>query len=286
LSRDLDEDGAISRYDEILIDFKNYAANRFEWTGLPSGLTSERLETMLLEKGQLMCYKRKGFNTKNGIMILPCYPTNRMTVYGEYDKYNIYGYNGETDIVNLDDGIRIKNNPLCSNNIDNLMKYAKRIDDIEMTQDVNLFQQNVPKIILADEGGRLTAKFLMKAIREFKFVVFGKKTLTSQLSQSDVLDTTAPYLLDKLQDHKNNLVNEVLTYLGINNNSTDKKERLIVDEVNANNDIIAINLDLMFDLRERACKEINEKFNLNMTVKKRRNEDVEIHNDNGGSTEE
>ena len=44
---------------------------------------------------------------------------------------------------------------------------------------------------------------------------------------------------------------------------------MVVDEVNANNEYTSINLDLMFDLRERACKEINEKFGLNITVKKR-----------------
>ena len=44
---------------------------------------------------------------------------------------------------------------------------------------------------------------------------------------------------------------------------------MVVDEVNANNEYTSINLDLMYDLREKACKEINEKFGLNISVKKR-----------------
>ena len=62
---------------------------------------------------------------------------------------------------------------------------------------------------------------------------------------------------------------------------------MVVDEVNANNEYTSINLDLMFDLREKACKEINEKFGLNVTVKKREVEqDGEIHNNSRGDNRE
>lgn len=283
MSRELFEEEGISRYDEILSDFKNLAINRFKWENLPTGLDSETLELMLLEKGQVFCYKLKG----GGIVILPCSPTTDINVYGLYSQYNIMGYNGYTEIVDSDKGIRIKNNPIASNNIDNLTLYAKRIDDIEMTQDVNLFQQNIPKIVLTDENGKLTAKNLIQQLRKFKLVIFGKKSLPSQISASDVLDTTAPYLLDKLQDHKNNLINEVLTYLGINNANTDKRERLITSEVNANNDFININLDLMYDLRKKACDEINEMFKTNISVEKREVEMNDNKNfDTGGNSRE
>ena len=64
-------------------------------------------------------------------------------------------------------------------------------------------------------------------------------------------------------------MNELLTFLGINNSNTDKKERLLVDEVNSNNDFILVNIDHMYDERKRAVEEINKKFNLNITVDKR-----------------
>ena len=139
-----------------------------------------------------------------------------------------------------------------------------------MTQDVNLFQQCMPKLILADEDSKLTAKNIINKIRKFKFVIFGKTTLVNNIKTSDVLDTSSPYILDKLQEQKIDLKNELLTYLGINNNNNiKKKERMIVDEVNANNEYTAINLDLMYDLRKRACDEINKKFGLNIKVEKR-----------------
>lgn len=283
MSREFSEEGSISRYDDIYNDFFNLAITRFQWENLPIGITSEILETMLITRGQVLCFKREN----GGLTILPCDGSGTMDLYGQYNKYNVHGSNGFTDVIEIEKSVRIKNNPLSSNNINNLVAYSKRIDDVEMTQDVNLFQQNIPKIILSEENGRLTAKNLINELRKFKFVIFGKKTLSSQLSKSDVLDTTSPFLLDKLQDHKNNLINEVLTSMSINNNNADKKERQIVDEVNANNELIQINLDLMYDMRIQACKEIKAMFKSNIKVSKREVKvDGQIHNDDNGNDRE
>ena len=58
-----------------------------------------------------------------------------------------------------------------------------------------------------------------------------------------------------------------MTLFGLNNVS-DKKERLIVDEANANNDYINRNVDLLYKNRKIACNEINKKFGLNISVKR------------------
>ena len=271
MSRETFEEGAISRYDYLLNEFTNLAINRFTWENLPYGLTSEQLELLLISKGQLMFFKDK----LNGFLILPCYPTTDINVYGLATEYSVNAENGKyNETVNIDEGVIIKNNPLAVADIPTLEVFAKRIDNVEMTQDVNLFQQCMPKLILADEDSKLTAKSIVDKIRKFKFVIFGKKSIVNNISTSDVLDTSSPYIIDKLQQQKFDLKNELLTYLGINNNNNIKKERMIVDEVNANNEYTSINLDLMFDLREKACKEINEKFGFNIKVKKREVEQV------------
>ena len=274
MSRGYFEDGAISRFNYLLHEFINLAINRFTWENLPQGLTSEQLEFLLIHHGQLMCFNDKYYGT----LILPCMGTSDINVYGLPTEYRVMGENGKYNkTVNIEDGVLIRNNPLGTSDIPTLEIFAKRIDDIEMTQDVNLFQQCIPKVLLADEDSKLTAKNIIDKIRKFKFVIFGKSTLVNNIKTSDVLDTSSPYILDKLQQQKVDLKNELLTYLGINNNNNIKKERMIVDEVNANNEYTAINLDLMFDLRERACKEINEKFGLNIKVEKR-----EVEKTDGG----
>ena len=86
----------------------------------------------------------------------------------------------------------------------------------------------------------------------------------------EVAQLNAPFVADKLQQHKNNLMCELLTLLGLNNTASNnmKKERLLVDEVNVNNDEIKMYLDIELACREYAVKKVNEKFGLNITVEK------------------
>ena len=58
-----------------------------------------------------------------------------------------------------------------------------------------------------------------------------------------------------------------------------------MDEVNANNDFILVNLDHMFDERQKAVEEINKKFGLNITVEKR-GINGDIYNDINGDNKE
>ena len=63
---------------------------------------------------------------------------------------------------------------------------------------------------------------------------------------------------------------EFLTLMGLNNSNANnnKKERLLVDEVNVNNGEILMNLDVDFKNRLEACERINKRFGLNISVKK------------------
>lgn len=279
MSRAVFEDEAMSRYDELLAEFKNLAVNRFSWENLPTGLTSEQLEMLLITKGQLMFFQDENL----GNLILPCFPTTDINPYGLATTYTVNAENGKyNERVDVENGVLLKNNPLATKDITTLEIFAKRIDDIEMTQDVNLFQQCIPKLLLADEDSKLTAKAIIDKIKKFKFVVFGKKSLINNISTSDVLDTSAPYLLDKLQQQKTEVKNELLSLLGINTVNIMKKERVNTEEVNANNDYTENNLDLMYDLRVKFCDEVKEKFGYEMKVTKREVKSSGGNNGNSG----
>ena len=94
-----------------------------------------------------------------------------------------------------------------------------------------------------------------------------------------MLGLNVPYVTDKLNEYRYELEREILTFFGLNN-SFEKKERLLVDEVNANNDFISRNVDLMYQSRLDACNEINKKFGLNIRVIKINDEGNHIDNKN------
>ena len=114
-------------------------------------------------------------------------------------------------------------------------------------------------------------KNLINKIERDDYAIFIDEKMTNGGDTGLIVDQTlVPFVADKLQEHKNNLVCELLTILGLNNNDSNnmKKERLIVDEVNANNQEIEMYLDTDFKNRQKACEEINAKFGLNITVDK------------------
>jgi len=68
-----------------------------------------------------------------------------------------------------------------------------------------------------------------------------------------------PYLIDKLQAYQTQLENELLTFLGVNNiGIQEKKERMITDEVESNNELIAIWNHCWFSNLEIGSKKIKE----------------------------
>ena len=60
-----------------------------------------------------------------------------------------------------------------------------------------------------------------------------------EVDKAKSLTSGAPYILDKLEQDRQKIENDILTMLGVNNVGIgEKKEHLIVDEVNANNEDI------------------------------------------------
>ena len=160
MSRQPLEEKALSRQDLLLDEFINLAINRFSWSNLPKGLTSERLEEMLISYGTLGAFEENGL-----VVILPLFGTHKVNIYNEHTDFRLTGFNGLEFTRSIDQLVKLKNNPLGTEDLSTLQLYAKKIDDIEQTQDVNLFQQCIPKIIGTTKDGILTAKNIVKQIK-------------------------------------------------------------------------------------------------------------------------
>ena len=94
----------------------------------------------------------------------------------------------------------------------------------------------MPFIVGCDETNKKQLQDIVNRILNGELAVF---TSVNDINQLQALMTTAPYLLDKLKAYQVSLENELLTVLGINNSGTQaKKAQMLVDEVNANNDVI------------------------------------------------
>lgn len=260
--------GDALKYNEgrLYREISNLARNRFQWEGLPEGIESRHIEKFLYENGEVGFY----FDDKLGYVCFPCSDGGSLNNYGDAIQYNLTGEAGYSELVDKDDMVRIIANDMATPSVEQVRHYTAIIDEIEKTSYMNLRQQRFPFIISTTKQNELAMKNLLKKINNLEEAIFVDEKLSMGGDVGiDCLKTDAPYLLDKLQEHKNDILNELYSWLGLNNTNNDKKERLLVDEVNVNNSHILMNLELEFKNRELACKKINEKYpELNVKVVK------------------
>ena len=144
--------------------------------------------------------------------------------------------------------------------------FALRLYEAEQTAMVNIKAQKTPVLLLMDEKQRLTMENLYSQYEGNRPVIFGDKNSLGE-NVIKAINTQAPFIADKIIDYKKEIWNEALTFLGINNIMVDKKERLIKDEANSNNELINLNLLSYLAPREEACRQFNEKFGFTGTDK-------------------
>lgn len=144
--------------------------------------------------------------------------------------------------------------------------FALRLYEAERTADINIKAQKTPVLLLMDEKQRLTMENLYSQYEGNRPVIFGDKNSLGE-NVIKAINTQAPFIADKIIDYKKEIWNEALTFLGINNIMVDKKERLITDEANSNNELINLNLQSYLAPREEACRQFNEKFGFTGTDK-------------------
>lgn len=265
-------------YIDYLERFKKIALSMFEWVNLPKSMNAQWLEKCLYYNGMASLLKDKDYgfiNTKcasNGYINLYGLPTSLHCYSFDYETTRkLYtGLNGlseaRREYLETSEAILVQNNwdriPTCST----LELFALRLYEAEQTAMINIKAQKTPVMVLIDESQRVTMENLYSQYDGNKPFIFGDK---NQLGENVLraINTGAPFVADKIINYKKEIWNEALTFLGINNIMVDKKERLITDEANSNNELINLNLQSYLAPRQEACRQFNEKFGLTGTDK-------------------
>lgn len=244
-------------YIDYLDRLRLLATSLFTWKNLDdvAGVGASRfLEQALYDNGRA-CFVK---DPELGFMALKVNPSDRLNVYNLPIKVEAWsiGYNKQYD---FNDIVYIMNNELQKPTIETMQLFASRLYETERTIDVNLIAQKTPVLIEGDTKTILTLKNVYMQYSGNTPFIFGNKQFDIS-NKLNVLNTNAPYLIDKLDIHKHQIFNDALTVLGINNANTDKKERLITDEVTSNEQLVNYYLNCWYKTRKKACDEINEKF--------------------------
>lgn len=234
------------------------AMSMFEWKNLPDTIDARFLELTLFTNGHAVFFKEDDI----GYVALRSANMGKFNIYGIPTKRRAYAVNGFQKDLTDKDSVIIYNNLLHKNSMLDTEMFARRLYNLDRIIDVNANAQKTPILLQTTEQQQLSLKNIYMQYDGNQPVIIADKRLNAQ--DIKAISTDAPYVADKIYTLKTQIWNEALTYLGISNINTTKKERLISDEVTRNQGGVVASRYSRLEARRQACEQINKMFGLNI----------------------
>lgn len=238
------------------------AENVFEFEDLPEYIDVAFLNKKLLRDGSIAFFNDEVM----GVIALPYTVLGTLDIYGR-PKRIIASAPNRSYRRTLQEGefvIMYDNNGRYPMYLD-ILQYSERIALMSRTIDINILQQRTPRFWK-------TSSDKAKSIRDIINNVDGLENTVLTYDDINIDDIQlvldpAPYVSDKIDIQKEKLWNEFLRLIGVANMNFQKKERNIKDEVLASQGGTIASRYSRFEPRQKAIKQINEKFRTNINVR-------------------
>lgn len=236
----------------------NQVNKLFTWDGLP--FPQKEIETRLAIYG--FCGVLKG---NKGMMV------SNIDMYGLTDYYDEFtDLNFVTPLQNGKrkihiDAVVVDNNTLRNATINIIDRYAMLLAHTEITFINALVNGRASKTSIA------TSNKQAESIRRYQNKLYNGSSdviVDSSFVGIDIKDNDNTYLKDikSIYDVRQNILYSFYEDLGIKKNQQ-KRERLVSDEIEADNSLLKLNIKDMFEARKKAVTEINKIFGTSWSVK-------------------
>ena len=252
-------------YVDYLQRMKKIALSMFEWENLPTSMNARFIEMCLFYNGQAAFLYDDDYGYINTMAADGGY----INIYGLPTEIQCYSYrfNQRRSLYMTDTGeekgkecILVMNNyervPTCAT----INLFAYRLAEAQRTADVNIKAQRTPILITTDQKQLFSLKKMYEEYDGNTPAIFADKNLITPDALKAV-KTDAPFIAQDIMDYKREIWNEFLTFLGISNLS-EKRERMITNEIDSNNELVNLNLQALLVPRKDACRQFNEKYGL------------------------
>lgn len=230
------------------------ALTRVKWHGLPDSVSSRFLEQSLYAYGQATITNIDG-----------SYMAQIATLYNQWDKQGNFkdflaqSAIGTSEFKNINNSVVIFDNLLRVSPLGLLAPLIEDSAQSMTTASSNLMQQRFGVFIEASKNNQNDAKRLARMLGIGEAGVVGIKSQLDNLA----MRTINPGVEDKSTiafDAKKEFQNEIHTFLGTDYVVYEKKERLVTDEAQAQQDKINRQREFFLEPRRTACEQMNKLF--------------------------
>ena len=258
---------------------------RYEFEELPDTVNERVLKQALLFHGSVCFFEKDG-----SLLALPAMPDSNLTLYGDFKSCFVYGRNGYnskipliipggdnsnlinkgfTNTTGKPYGVYVRENEMSYPFINYCVAYADKIADTMRTLDVTRKNMKRPFIVVVEEQQVNSAKrFFEDRDENVEYVMSSGIYDPSKISvmNFDSVVENVKTSTDLIEWYMNDFDN----LCGKNSNSNpDKRERLLVDEVNSNNESTQTQFDSMLEYVQEQLDLVNKSFDTNIKIVKK-----------------
>ena len=244
------------------------AINRFKWFGLPTTVNPRFLETTLFQNALSVFYFDRDPRV-GSFVSLAAGAVGRPNMQDDPTAFRVFRQPLPSMTLTVGQCVPIWANTARVPDQDMVMYYAHRFANWDTTIEINGLNARQTKVIASDENSRLTMQNVQRQVIEGEPVIYAVEyadgsTINERVSTLDLgIDLMG---LEKLSIVRNRIWSECMQMLGINAATTEKKERVVADEVSQNDDMVMTNRAIALNERQAAAERINKRYGLNVRV--------------------
>ena len=238
----------------------------FEYNGLPKSLPASEIEKNLMWFGFTGVFNadKLGLTTvTGGLSGIDQYYRPIELTYAQpvlksgklkINKDCVVIYNTQSDVIN----------PYGFSEL--IKRYARLLADIDSSIDIMIINSRATKLnSVSNDMIAIAVNNAMKALESGETYTVNQNSILDGWTPKD-WNTAHPDTLEKLIDAKQSLLNAFLEEIGVKS-INEKRERMISNEVSADNQLLMVNTDDLLYMRTQGVNEINEMFGTNISVK-------------------
>lgn len=240
----------------------------FKYDNLPSTIPRDALENYILTFGYAGITKTKIDESSDEILVaVPCtkYGVGLYPNYEPLAQYCTPLIQG-TDLVVGSDIVVVKNNSYQIS-CDNIVKrYARQLADFDATVNILTSNARIPVLPSFDnEESAESYKAVMVANRLGQVDTVLDKSFIQKGTFTPYADNSTISKIEDVVKARNEILRTFLSEIGITT-ANDKRERMVVDEVNVNSQMLLFNVADMLECRQNAIKEVNALYGTDIKV--------------------
>lgn len=243
----------------------------FEFSGLPDTWAENYFKYVLFGLGYIAIFKSKEY----GVIPQHCSLSDNMTLF--YQPKRVIIANPVLKEQELEIGKNcelIKLQPDYTGIMDIVSYYADMLAVCSETVGVNLLNSKVSYVFFAKNKAEAETfkKAYDKISRGDPFVVLDKDNQSEEGRKEwdfFLQNVGNSYIVDKVLDDMKTIEDQFNTKVGIPNANTQKRERLISSEVEANDIDTKALVNIWLDTLNNDIMKVNKKYDLNLSVKYR-----------------